>query len=184
MTESLLKDASSRARHRVLWVGAVRDRAELATYYASADVFVHPNPREPFGIGPLEAMASRLPVVLPSAGGVLSYANPTNAWLAEPNGQSIAHAVESVMSRPDDARLAAACETARQLDWSRVASRFFKLYEDLHRRRQAASPQVPAHTRLRLVNPATPDFALSTTASHRIVTSLGHSALQESEVTE
>ena len=65
-------------------MGNVRDRAELAKYYASADVFVHPNPREPFGIGPLEAMASRVPVVSPSAGGVLSYANPTNAWLAEP----------------------------------------------------------------------------------------------------
>jgi hypothetical protein len=35
-------------------------------------------------------MASRLPVVLPSAGGVLSYANPTNSWLAEPNGESFA----------------------------------------------------------------------------------------------
>lgn len=78
-------------------------------------------------------------------GGVLSYANPTNAWLAEPNGESFAHAVESVLTRPNDARLAAAYETARQLDWSRVASRFFKLYEDLHRRRQAAVPMAPAH---------------------------------------
>ena len=100
MTESLLKDASRRARHRVLWLGTISDRAELARYYASADVFVHPNPREPFGIGPLEAMASRVPVVLPSAGGVLSYANPTNAWLAEPAGESFAHAVRSVLSRP------------------------------------------------------------------------------------
>ena len=184
MTEALLSAASSRVPHRVSWVGAIRDRAELARHYASADVFVHPNPREPFGIGPLEAMASRVPVVLPSAGGVLSYANPTNSWLAEPNGESFAHAVESVLARPSDARLAAATETARQLDWSRVAARFFKLYEDLHRRRQAAAPGVPAHSPLRLVNPPTPDVALSTTVSHGIVTSLGHSALQESEVTE
>ncbi|HBR55867.1 MAG TPA: hypothetical protein DEA22_00070, partial [Blastocatellia bacterium] len=33
------------------------DKEELADYYANADVFVHPNPREPFGIAPLEAMA-------------------------------------------------------------------------------------------------------------------------------
>ena len=75
-TEALLRDASQRVRHRVLWVGTIRDRAELAKYYASPDVFVHPNPREPFGIGPLEAMASRVPVVVPSAGGVLSYRHP------------------------------------------------------------------------------------------------------------
>jgi alpha-1,6-mannosyltransferase len=179
MTEALLRDASHRARHRVLWVGAVSDRAELAKYYASADVFVHPNPREPFGIGPLEAMASRTPVVLPSAGGVLSYANPTNAWLAEPIGESFAHAVRSVVLKPSESRIAAAFETARQLDWSQVASRFFKLYDELHRRR-AASPTAPAHVPLRLVQPL-PDFALSTTASHRIVTGLGHSTFERDE---
>ena len=183
-TEALMRDASHRARHRVLWVGNVRDRAELAKYYASADLFVHPNPREPFGIGPLEAMASRLPVVLPSAGGVLSYANPTNAWLAEPVGESFAHAVRSAVLRPSEARVAAAYETARQLDWSRVTSRFFKLYDEVHRRRQAASPVMPTPMPLRLVNRAAPDFALSTTVSHRIVTGLGHSAFEESEVTE
>jgi len=184
MAETLIRDASSRARHRVLWLGAIRDRTELAKYYASADVFVHPNPREPFGIGPLEAMASRVPVVLPSAGGVLSYANPTNAWLAEPQGESFAHAVRSVMARPSPARVAAATETARQLDWSQVASRFFKVYDDLHRRRLQASPATPAPTGLRLLKPVTPEFALSTTVSHGIVTGLGHSAVQESEVTE
>jgi len=185
LAESLQRDASGRARHRVLWLGAIRDRAELARHYASADVFVHPNPREPFGIGPLEAMASRLPVVLPSAGGVLSYANPTNAWLAEPVGASFAHAVRSVIARPSDARLAAATETARQLDWSRVASQFFRVYDDLHRRRLHASPASPpasAVASLRLV-PAS-EFALTTTVSHGIVTGLGHSASQERQVTE
>ncbi|HEY8559798.1 MAG TPA: glycosyltransferase, partial [Pyrinomonadaceae bacterium] len=34
------------------------DKETLADYYANCDVFVHPNPKEPFGIAPLEAMAS------------------------------------------------------------------------------------------------------------------------------
>lgn len=175
MAEGLLRAASHRTGDRVLWVGAIRDRAELAAYYASADAFVHPNPREPFGIGPLEAMASRVPVVLPSAGGVLSYANPTNAWLAEPNGESFAHAVRSLLTKPSESRLAAATETARQLDWSLVASRFFKLYEAIHRRQQASASS-SLSTPLGLVPAGTPDFALSTSVSHRIVTALGHSA--------
>jgi glycosyltransferase involved in cell wall biosynthesis len=181
-TETLLRDASHRVRHRLLWVGTISDRAELAKYYASADVFVHPNPREPFGIEPLEAMASRVPVVLPSAGGVLSYANPTNSWLADPVGESFAHAVRSVVLRPSESRVAAAFETARQLDWGQVASRFFKLYEDLHRRR-AASPTAPAHLPLRLVGQPLPDFALSTTVSHGIVTGLGHPTFNSDEPT-
>ena len=41
-----------------IWLCGNLDRETLADYCASCDVFVHPNPREPFGIGPLEAMAS------------------------------------------------------------------------------------------------------------------------------
>ena len=56
-----------------LHVAGPVDRETLAAWYASADVFVHPNPHEPFGIGPLEAMASGVPVVAPASGGVIEY---------------------------------------------------------------------------------------------------------------
>ena len=166
MAGRLLAEAARRVPGRVRWLGAIQDRTILARHYASADVFLHPNPREPFGIGPLEAMASRVPVVLPSAGGVLSYATTHNAWLAAPVGEAFALAVRVAVCLPDQARLAAARETARALDWSTVASRYFRLYDALHRNHHAA------------------EFALSTTVSHRIVMGLGHSTLEESEVTE
>ena len=57
------------------------DKELLADYYANADVFVHPNPKEPFGIAPLEAMASGVPVVAPNSGGILSYATDENIWM-------------------------------------------------------------------------------------------------------
>ena len=157
---SLRDEAEQCARGHVHWLGAIEDRAELAKLYASADIFVHPNPREPFGIGPLEAMASRVPVVVPSTGGVLSYATHANAWLAAPDPTSFALAIRQVVTVPDPARVAAAFETARAFDWTRVASRFFKLYDALHRR-------------------VAEDFALPTTVSHTVVTDLGQSALQE-----
>jgi hypothetical protein len=123
-------------------------------------------------------------VVLPSAGGVLSYANPSNAWLAEPSGASFAHAVRSAVTRRSEARLAAAHETARQLEWGRVASSFFKLYDDLHRRRLvAAEPSGRVPQQLSLAAGAAHDFALSTTVSHRIVTGLGHSTFESNEPT-
>lgn len=165
---SLLDGAHPLLRKRVHWVGAIRDRAALARLYASADLFVHPNPREPFGIGPLEAMASRVPVVLPSAGGVLSYATPQNAWLAAPDPRSFALAIRTAAAVPDPLKIANAFETARAFDWSRVTARFFKLYDEIHRRQLSA---LPSHT--------TGKFASPTTLSHTVVTDLGHSALQE-----
>jgi alpha-1,6-mannosyltransferase len=106
------------------------DRDALARCCASCDVFVHPNPREPFGIGPLEAMASGIPVVLPRAGGVREYADEGNAWLAEPTAADFADAVRAA-ARGGAERIAGARTTARGLAWSRVAARYFAFYDEL-----------------------------------------------------
>lgn len=157
---AIVDEANLRLPGRVHWLGAIRDRQELARLYASADLFVHPNPREPFGIGPLEAMASRVPVVLPSSGGVLSYATHQNAWLAAPDPRSFAFAIRTARTAPSESRIANAFETARAHDWRHATARFFKLYDELHRRHSSK-------------------FALPTTVSHTVVTGLRHSALQE-----
>jgi alpha-1,6-mannosyltransferase len=127
----------SKSAHRlpdcVTWLGHVRDRNELAHIYANCDVFLHPNPREPFGIAPLEAMASGLPLVAPNRGGVLSYANASNAWIVPPTGEDFAQAVREVLL--DDAlrqlRVASALITAETFRWENVANAFLDLYEDL-----------------------------------------------------
>ena len=54
---------------RVLFVGH-RQRHELGLYYAAADVFATTPWYEPFGITPLEAMASARPVVGSDVGGI------------------------------------------------------------------------------------------------------------------
>jgi glycosyltransferase involved in cell wall biosynthesis len=109
------------------------DRDTLAQYNASCDVFVHPNPREPFGIGPLEAMASGVAVVLPDAGGVLEYASSANAWLAAPTGPAFAKAIRAAR-RGDPQRRTAALATAEQFGWRQATRRYFDAYDDIHRR--------------------------------------------------
>jgi alpha-1,6-mannosyltransferase len=121
-----LRDRASGALAARIALCGTQQRETLASWCASVDVFVHPNPREPFGIGPLEAMASGVPVVLPNTGGVLSYATERNAWLAAPRGAAFADAVRAA-ARRDDARVLEAGATAQRYRWNEVTSRHLAL---------------------------------------------------------
>jgi len=130
--------ASQTVPGRIRLLGHVAHRDELADLYANSDALVHPNPREPFGIAPLEAMASGLPVVAPRAGGVLSYADARNSWLVEPAGRDFAAGVREVFF--DDSikagKVRQALRMAANFDWPRVAAIFFDLYDELYARSQ------------------------------------------------
>jgi glycosyltransferase involved in cell wall biosynthesis len=63
------------------------DRTSLARLYSNADVFIHPNPREPFGNVGLEALASGAACVFPNSGGVLTYADHSNSWVVKPDAE-------------------------------------------------------------------------------------------------
>ncbi len=134
LTDWLESEAHRRTPGKVLSLGHVQDRQALINLYANCDAFVHPNPREPFGIAPLEAMAAGLPLIAPRSGGVLSYADDTNSWLAAANTEAFTEAVKAVFAdasvRKD--KLARARWTAEQYSWSAVADRFFALYDELH----------------------------------------------------
>jgi len=114
--------------------GHISDKEKLADIYANSDIFVHPNPREPFGIAPLEAMASGLPVVAPNSGGVLSYATKENAWLEEADIEGYFAAVRDVFN--DDAKretkIRTAIETARSLTWENSTDKLFALYDKMY----------------------------------------------------
>lgn len=113
----------------------------LADYYANADVFVHPNPKEPFGIAPLEAMASGVPTVAPNSGGILSYATNENAWLVEPNARSFADAVREIITNAElrNRKTVNALATARantsDISTDRLFATYDKIYEDFQKRR-------------------------------------------------
>ncbi len=129
----LEQQAAKLAPWRVSFLGHVASREQLAVLYANADVFVHPNPCEPFGIGPLEAMASGLPLVAPAAGGVTAYAHSGNCWLAPPEPAAFAAAVRAVQGDAEVrmARVAAARETAKRFAWPLVCSSFLDLYSEI-----------------------------------------------------
>ena len=116
------------------FLGHVSDKEKLADIYANSDVFLHPNPREPFGIGPLEAMTSGLPVVAPDSGGVLSYATNKNAWLAAAEPEDFFAAVRDVFNDDEkrETKIKNAIETARTLTWENSTDKLFALYDKMY----------------------------------------------------
>jgi alpha-1,6-mannosyltransferase len=121
---------------QVLFLGHIRDRKMLAALYANADIFVHPNPHEPFGIAPLEAMASGIPLVAPDSGGVTSYAHSGNAWMVPvpATTDDFAAAIADILRDPNLARekVDQALLAAASYGWDTVATSFLDLYQDLH----------------------------------------------------
>jgi glycosyltransferase involved in cell wall biosynthesis len=128
-----LSQAAARFPAQVAYLGHERDRDRLADLFANVDAFLHPNPREPFGIAPLEAMAAGAPLVAPNSGGVTAYANSSNAWLVEPRGEAFATAVRQIASDPAGrgSRVAAARATALRFSWPAICAGYYALYRDL-----------------------------------------------------
>jgi glycosyltransferase involved in cell wall biosynthesis len=119
---------------------------ELASLYASADVFVFPSTAETFGNVVLEAFASGLPVVGVSGGAVGELVTPNVNGLLAPADQPAAFAekVRMLLERPADrARMAAgALATAAAYRWPDVNQQLLDHYERviLQGARQADRP--------------------------------------------
>lgn len=138
--EWLKEQTAAKFPGKIILLGHL-DKETLANYYANADVFVHPNPREPFGIAPLEAMASGVPTVAPNAGGLLSYATNENMWLCEPDGKAFAAAVHEIAEKPDLAKkkienaLQTAKANTRKKSTDFLIATYDKIFSDFQRRK-------------------------------------------------
>lgn len=147
----LRSQADTHAPGKIVLLGHL-DKDLLADYYANADVFVHPNPHEPFGIAPLEAMASGAPTLAPNSGGILSYASNENAWLVEPTGEKFAEAVREIVSNEElrNRKIARALETARQntreASTDNLLATYDKMYEDFQKRKSLFTDMDAAKT--------------------------------------
>ncbi|HET9015664.1 MAG TPA: glycosyltransferase family 4 protein [Thermomicrobiaceae bacterium] len=127
----------------VEFVGAV-SKQELASYYATCDVFCAPSTgRESFGIVLLEAMASGKPVVATSIPGYTAVArHGIEALLVErKNPEALAMALVHVLA---DERLAARLGAAgraraEEHSWPVVARRVLAVYEQALERYRPAS---------------------------------------------
>jgi phosphatidylinositol alpha 1,6-mannosyltransferase len=112
-----------------------RGGEDLATIYASLDVFVHSGPHDTFGQTLQEAAASGLPVVAPAAGGPLDLVRDgVTGYLVPPgNAAALAGAVARLVADP--ALRAAQGQAGRQMvlgrTWSALCDELIEHYLDV-----------------------------------------------------
>lgn len=118
------RDALRRAMPRAHFAGH-RSGTDLATYFASADLFIHPGELETFGQTIQEAMASGLPVVAPRRGGPTDLISPScTGWLYTPGMLDEMRSAASDLLFDDAKRRAfgeAAQESVRKRTWPVLA---------------------------------------------------------------
>ncbi len=139
--EWLKEETEKRYPQLIIQLGHL-EREKLANLYANCDVFIHPNPKEPFGNVVLEAMASGVPVVAPNSGGLLSFSSNENAWLVEPNGETFAAAIQEIFTDNElrekkiQNALATANSNSQQTSIERLLATYDKMYEDFLKRNE------------------------------------------------
>lgn len=109
--------------HRIHFLGA-KQQAQVAQYYAAADVCVVPSYYEPFGIVPIEAMASGTPVVASRTGGLrFTVVEDVTGHLAEPkNHHELAEKLSLVLQRGKKAYAQAARRYIEEyFSWPKIA---------------------------------------------------------------
>ena len=113
---------------------------DLATAYASADLFVFPSDTETFGQVIQEAMASGLPVVAARAGGAIDLVRPgeTGALFTPGNVTDLCGRVRQVLEAPDRVRAmgAAGRAAAERRSWGRVMDELLGHYARILTRRR------------------------------------------------
>jgi len=117
---------------RVVFAGH-RQRSELAAYYAACDVFVTTPWYEPFGITPLEAMASARPVIGSDVGGIRhSVVDGVTGFLVPPRAPAaLAARLDHLRADPRQARAmgrAGARRVRTHFTWDRVAEELEAVY--------------------------------------------------------
>ena len=111
---------------RIVLLGHIADRPRLAELMATADCFVHPNPTEPFGLCPLEALAARCRVVAPDSAGTAEFLGGRGAVLVTPDDPAaLAEGVRRALVLPRPRA------DFSELSWDRTFDREWDVYASL-----------------------------------------------------
>jgi glycosyltransferase involved in cell wall biosynthesis len=135
---ALVRDLS--VQDTVRFIGRVDDPEAL---WATADVYVQPSHKEPFGLGLLEAMSVRTPVVAAAVDGMCEIVEPmVNGLLFQPgSAEDLAEKIRLVLG--DGALRTSMTEAGfRSVDGHFSLARFERQIAAVHRRLKGEAPDV------------------------------------------
>jgi alpha-1,6-mannosyltransferase len=104
------------------FTGYIGCRDTVATILASADLALSPGPHETFGLAALEALACGTPAVMSRTSALAEILTSDSGATADNDPRAIAHAVSSIISRPEALRRTSARRRAEQFTWPRSAA--------------------------------------------------------------
>ena len=106
--------------------------ADVQKMFSYSDVYVMPSVSEPFGISPLEAMQSNVPVIISKQSGVaevLRHAIKIDFW----DVNAMADAIYGLLEYPALSTMAARCglEEVNRLKWDKAAEQVAQIYHQV-----------------------------------------------------
>jgi alpha-1,6-mannosyltransferase len=118
---------------KIAWISYCGDSVDLARYYRSADLFVHPSVQETFGLVALESQACGTPVVGIRGSymdGIICH--DQKSWAQENSPEALADAIEDFSAKklPAFGKTAAGA-AERMYSWPRVFEELFCIYREV-----------------------------------------------------
>lgn len=104
------------------FTGFISDRHAVAGLLASADVALAPGPHETFGLAALESLACGTPAVVSRTSALTEIITADSGACADNRPEAIAHAVRTIVSRPERHRRRCARRRAEIFTWQRAAA--------------------------------------------------------------
>ncbi len=136
--EEELRGQAEKLGDKVLFIGS-RTHEELATVYASADIFVAPSitvkggGKEGFGLTIIEAMASGVPVIASKTGGITDILSDgfNGLFVEEKDADQIAAQIRHLMEDADlrETLVKNGRDTAQRYSYRNIAARYYELIE-------------------------------------------------------
>jgi glycosyltransferase involved in cell wall biosynthesis len=117
----------------ILFKGFVNDDM-LRAFYRRASLFVYPSLYEGFGLPPLEAMASGVPVVTTLTSSLPEVVGDAAMMVSPYNVEQLAETMANVLTKPDLRRdmITKGKEQVRKFNWYRVARNTLAVYYEVY----------------------------------------------------
>jgi glycosyltransferase involved in cell wall biosynthesis len=121
---------------RILFTGSMNNQ-ELAATYAMATIFCFPSFAEGFGLPPLEAMASGIPVVVSNTTALAEVCGNAPLYMNPAQPASITKAMNELLGNPElyNEKKISGLQRAAEYNWSTTAHTFMQSVYNAHQKK-------------------------------------------------